>query len=1855
MATERSRLTVVGNDAFANDDFSKLIAKLSGRFAIAYLPDIAACLARTRREKEYEPTVSDCDWFLFSDFTDCTDLHCLVSLLPRARIMGYPAFVTCMLSQEKWVKPRPVFNFSMMGAVVCITGYRDRETVNRLATMVNWMGGSVQRSLNVSTTTHLVAYRCAGEKVRAAALAPRRITTVKASWIDNAWARRIEQPTLNATDPEFVEAHRAKVFSETCLAFVGFVPGSEELLELCRLVVEHDGLVTEDLNDQRLTHVVVTDNWPGYGNILERLNDLIVSAGPTKSPVSASRQHSSAIQFAGSPSLTEEDQYRISLLASAYRVPVVRLKWFWLSLQLTCLCHLENFLYVAGPPRPSSVYRPQLPPLARPGSITPEAGSLSPPESRSSPLSSPVPMLTPLPDIEERMEEGEETSFSGPTGSRSLSESDTRAHDEKENALPSEFHSLDSPHTVLGSSPLARRVLSKELFRSSPNRSPLSHHIADKISFITSPRNRNSPRGFTSPSADASQHSSGRRSSHPRRSKASLGAISGSSSHDDLLTQLADPMTFPSNRERRLCQLVVVGHGNDTKPVSSNGDARLPMSEPGLFYSPASFNSGLLLNATNASECNANGSVLVPEPQSHDFISSVGSLRNMLNTEDMVAAEPNCEMTMPTQLKSPLAQPTGESAQTSTPASGKRKSSTRLSLLHSTARKSRTPAPEMSATSSSNSSTPAGDSSTGQSGTPLRVRLEKRQHRVFEFFVTERNYVEVLRYLYRVAYSQVVNEDQSGGAILPRQEADYIFGKLGPIYELHERLQPKLSQLETNWSLAESCLGDVLRMELLDEMDKAYGNYMQFYSPPHIHRLGEQFPRFLAFLRQVERRKESGRQSLTALLVRPVQRLPSIALLLDGISKFTPGSHPDNAGVTQFAKGLNELLLKINERLRKNEERLSLLSLYHEISGAPPEMLSSSRSLISRLDVFELGTSASGNTTCEPVTLFLLTDSLEVARPRKRHTGEPLAHAIRAALAVVHGEGGEVCTDSTNRNLNVTPGVCPSTNASLQSESNAAGVTASAGSDHTVTVTRTGSGASGASIVNFGMVEGKQRCHYKHLQLLKLQEIKRVVSFDTASPDRAAFGLVVRSSSEMDDRVYAYCLAASFAATTAVATGRCPEPVESAVAAAASASLTGTLVRTESLGCTTPASSSSHVATLQACVSEAKRKFLNQLCHHIIQVSCLANSPEELLVDVQPEELLGFDLEQVFNATAAAMKSKKFGRQLTRNISIKTPRRPLAPGKQQRPTGGSVLHTPGSVPQQNHNTDDATSLQHYPISSPRRSVLGSLLGQRGATFTGEHASLVTGSSHFVEASTPLRDKRQCSTLRPPSTPTAEQVTMTMLNMMRIARSTVQHSRKELTHTGSISLFDDDDDDEECTGDYPDDDCASVASGNLGGTFWPIYTKHTGGATRAEAALSSTSSLRSHTIDLSSVASAMDSVSSLRTVCTTSQPQSHRNSLSRRGPLGRPSVLLSDYDFRGQRKSVCQTVLAGLKNFRRSIAGAGSALLHGNSTSSFTSSLARHGHRGPNRAGASSLASPGILNRSASVDASICNTVLASPSTLASTGDLCMSGLSLNRPAPLAETELEREIEPSTTTASPFPPARGLLTSSAAATANQYQSPRLEEPRLFVRSATSTAVNSHGQLMMTPSGSFRNIPSVALHNQSNTQLPLFSRKAPELDTVTLDEVCMAELDTSPCKRLGGSMVSLASWNSVSTLDCPQSSDNRFHRLQANDGSSAVCETVSHIGVTTREDLRRSFRIPTAVRHLGSSHGGASRREGQKKQKKHKMSSIGHLFQRPSVIAKPVGATVVPTSTSNQCPATKVNPSRRESLLRGIFSR
>lgn len=75
-------------------------------------------------------------------------------------------------------------------------------------------------------------------------------------------------------------------------------------------------------------------------------------------------------------------------------------------------------------------------------------------------------------------------------------------------------------------------------------------------------------------------------------------------------------------------------------------------------------------------------------------------------------------------------------------------------------------------------------------------------------------------------------------------------------------------------------------MVLLQAPDlvKAYPPFVNFFenTKEMLVKCDQTKPRFHAFLKICQTKPECGRQSLQELLIRPVQRLPSISLLLSG-------------------------------------------------------------------------------------------------------------------------------------------------------------------------------------------------------------------------------------------------------------------------------------------------------------------------------------------------------------------------------------------------------------------------------------------------------------------------------------------------------------------------------------------------------------------------------------------------------------------------------------------------------------------------------------------------------------------------------------------------------------------------------------------------------------------------------------------------------------------------------------------------------------------------------------------------------------------------------------------------------------
>ncbi|KAL3320434.1 Protein T2 [Cichlidogyrus casuarinus] len=618
---------------------------------------------------------------------------------------------------------------------------------------------------------------------------------MRSSWISEAWARRSEFPSICALHSDFLERHRAQVFQQCFIAFVGFPLTSDVLNELHSLTIEHDGTVIEDLNDTRLTHVIVSDQLPSsiayQAEISQSLSCLITQASPAV--VEPAEEDS----LNGSSNPMDSLNSRLSILSigrpsgcnqaliacGSYKVPVLRLEWFWRSLQQTCLCTAEHFIYV--PPSPEVA-------LDR------------------------------------------------------LSEHELELQNES------------------GLSTCARPTPEKSFLSERSNSTVLSPRISNL-------------------------------------------------STEDLVARLADPMSFPSNRVRRDRIHQMQAFSLEVSPVSGAGSNKMKaanksldtLSEeesrsPSSFLStgPQSVSSPIRKKSRRLSQILG----LKASVSSGEYCSTQTELPGIAETLVGSSAEPQTEETSYTDAHSKLSSFTSPSRQDSHTSLFKRAGS---GLLNQSAEK-----------------------------VALQTKLERRQHRIFEFFLTEANYFDILSYLTQNAYQQVLDDSQIGGSILPQKEADFIFGKLVPIYELHSKLKTVLDDLEASWITEESCLGPVLA-PFLGEMESVYAQCMEFYSPAHLKQLGYQYPRFLAFMRQVEKRKESGKQSLNDLLIRPVQRLPSINLLLGGIVKATPSCHPDYTSICDVACKLTEVLAKINERLKKNEERISLYCLFNDIQGAP--------------------------------------------------------------------------------------------------------------------------------------------------------------------------------------------------------------------------------------------------------------------------------------------------------------------------------------------------------------------------------------------------------------------------------------------------------------------------------------------------------------------------------------------------------------------------------------------------------------------------------------------------------------------------------------------------------------------------------------------------------------------------------------------------------------------------------------------------------------------------------------------------------------------------------------------------------
>ena len=249
-----------------------------------------------------------------------------------------------------------------------------------------------------------------------------------------------------------------------------------------------------------------------------------------------------------------------------------------------------------------------------------------------------------------------------------------------------------------------------------------------------------------------------------------------------------------------------------------------------------------------------------------------------------------------------------------------------------------------------------------------------RTHVVKEIVVSERRYVASLQSLLTVYAQPALNRERGIG--ISEDDAIAIFGKLHDIVHMNVSFLGELEKRveKDEWDPATGRIGDLFL---------AYGHYFKGYSgyaSSHEQCLEarERVVNDRTFASYQERCMAAGKaESLTSLLIMPIQRLPRYKLLLTEVLKATPESHPDAQSLIQAVKLVDTVVSSVNEAIRQAQARAHLQLIQEQLVGVK-DLISASR----RLALEGLATISRQQSSKPPARaqIYLFNDMIFVAK-----------------------------------------------------------------------------------------------------------------------------------------------------------------------------------------------------------------------------------------------------------------------------------------------------------------------------------------------------------------------------------------------------------------------------------------------------------------------------------------------------------------------------------------------------------------------------------------------------------------------------------------------------------------------------------------------------------------------------------------------------------------------------------------------------------------------------------------------------------------------------------------------------------
>ncbi|KAJ1352487.1 hypothetical protein KIN20_008833 [Parelaphostrongylus tenuis] len=171
--------------------------------------------------------------------------------------------------------------------------------------------------------------------------------------------------------------------------------------------------------------------------------------------------------------------------------------------------------------------------------------------------------------------------------------------------------------------------------------------------------------------------------------------------------------------------------------------------------------------------------------------------------------------------------------------------------------------------------------------------------------------------------------------LLKKREIVTAFGKIQPILNIHERICERLEGVIEQWDGDASSASEIWT-EAFDDLLRVYPSYCNHcdLAVETIKAACAHSAKLRMFIEDHERSKEFKRQRTVDIMVTPVQRLPSVKLLLESLKKKTRVQREKDQ-IGEAIEAIDKVLSKSNTVRQITEASVSQLNLINEIQDLP--------------------------------------------------------------------------------------------------------------------------------------------------------------------------------------------------------------------------------------------------------------------------------------------------------------------------------------------------------------------------------------------------------------------------------------------------------------------------------------------------------------------------------------------------------------------------------------------------------------------------------------------------------------------------------------------------------------------------------------------------------------------------------------------------------------------------------------------------------------------------------------------------------------------------------------------------------